>query len=240
MVRNTFTVLAGAALLAVGGIASSASAAIILNLSGGEQTSLDSLVGTGVGIQVGDKIFDNFQYTATGDMPSASNVTVTGKIAVINGDTEWGFRLQGNFRDGSGVGGSDALLSYDVHVADPNQFLITDAYIGGNPFVVNNGEITVVETFLPLNDAPVNAIFNINNVATQMQNTVYFSDPTSSLSVQKDIAISIPDGSRDSAATLSFVDQLYSQTPNVGAPEPASLGILAIGATALMTRRRRK
>jgi hypothetical protein len=239
MVRNTLLVLAGAAMLAVGAMSSTASAAVVYGIADGA-IPLSNLVGTGNSLLVGDKIFDNFQYTKTGDMPTANSINVTGRVTTINGVPEWGFRMQGAFHDFNTTGGSDALLTYDVHVTDPNVSLIADAYIAGNPLVIGQGEMTVTETFLPLAGAPINAIYNIDAANTQLQNTVFFNPPTPGLSAQKDILAAVPDGLSGNAASLSFIDQLYSQVPaGGGTPEPASIGLLAIGAMGLLARRRR-
>lgn len=56
MVRNTFTVLAGAAVLAVGAMASSTSAGVIYNVNDGA-IPLTNLVNTGNSLQVGGQDF---------------------------------------------------------------------------------------------------------------------------------------------------------------------------------------
>jgi len=68
--------------------------------------------------------------------------------------------------------------------------------------------------------------------------SIDFANPFSHLTAQKDILLFAADTS--SGATLSVVDQTYSLLGGgTGTPEPASLGILALGAMSLVARRRR-
>ena len=84
--------------------------------------------------------------------------------------------------------------------------------------------MSVVETFLP--DAPnTMSIYDIvPGPHTQADSTIFATGHTT-LHVQKDI-YGLATGDT-SFATLSFVDQTYSQTAAV--PEPGTLGLLGIG-----------
>ena len=82
--------------------------------------------------------------------------------------------------------------------------------------------MSVTDTFHP--DAPNSmSIFDIKpGFSNQLSDFTTFSTGYKTLHVQKDIygfALS-------SFATMSFVDQTYSQT---GVPEPGTLGLLGIG-----------
>src|SRR2546427_7354512 len=69
----------------------------------------------------GDKLFSDFYYSSTGDMPTPLYVNVD----CITVEGNLGLRFQGGFVDGPGGGSSDAVLSYIVTVTDP-RFVITD------------------------------------------------------------------------------------------------------------------
>jgi hypothetical protein len=195
-----------------------ASAAYAAPIQGGQAT-LSALIGSD-GIQCGDKLFSEFGYQYGGDMPTASGVNV----ACITIAGNLGLRFQGGFGDSPGSGSSDALISYTVTVTDPN-YVITDAHIYGNPLILppgGTGIMSVTETFLP--DAPnTMSIFDIKPGPFQNSDSTIFATGYTTLHAQKDIyAFAL--GAR--FATMSFVDQTYSQT---GVPEPGTLGLLGIG-----------
>jgi hypothetical protein len=199
-------------------------------------STLTAGAGNGDAIIVGDKMFFNFAYAATGDMPTDSAINV---IPITDLEGNFGIRFQGAFQDKVGGGASDALITYDVLVLDQN-FAISDAHIAGNTFVFGTGHITVTETWLPDNAEASIAIWDIRPGSMQLKDSVIFLPTTYTLlHVQKDIladagAAYLNDAPNASLATMSFVDQTYSQVP-----EPASLGVLAIGAAGLMFRRRK-
>jgi hypothetical protein len=234
---NAFALITAAVAMSASSVAN---AAVVYGVGDGA-FPLSNLAGTDNSLQVGDKIFDNFEYVATGDMPSVNNVMIQGIITNVNGTDMWGFRLVGAFLDSNAPGGSDALVTYDVNVVDPAAFLIESAYIAGNPKVIGVGQMSVVETFIPLDGDPSAVIYDIDGLAKKFTDQVFFAAPVAGLSVQKDIQAFIPNGSFGNLANMSFVDQLFTQIPgtDTGVPEPASLGVLALGAVGLIARRRR-
>jgi len=176
---------------------------------------------SGGSITCGDKLFNNFTYSASGDMPAGSGVNVVCKTVAGN----LGLEFQGAFGDTpTSPGGSDALISYIVTVTDP-RFVITDAHIYGNPAILppgGTGIMSVTDTFHP--DAPnIMSIFDIKpDFPNQLSDFTTFATGYKTLHVQKDIFGFALRG----FATMSFVDQTYSQT---GVPEPGTLGLLGIG-----------
>jgi hypothetical protein len=218
MFRRHFKWFAVVGLAVLVCVAPAAYAAPIQNGS----ATLGYLIGSD-GIQCGDKLFSEFGYLATGDMPAASGVNVLCHSVAGN----LGLRFQGGFVDGPGGGSSDAVISYTVTVTDP-RFVITDAHLDGNPQLLppyGTGIMSVVETFTP--DAPNNtmSIFDIKPGSyNQNSDFTIFATGHKTLHVQKDIFGWAIGGF--SYATLSYVDQTYSQT---AVPEPGTLGLLGIG-----------
>ena len=207
-------------------ISSSPAATII-----GTPVILSTLTGNPEGqITVGDKKFTKFGYTATGEMPGAGGVNV---VPIQDDSGNYGIRFQGLFMDlASSQGGSDALITYDVEVTDPNR-LISDAHIQGNPALPGpgrHGAVIIAETFLPLgpNGEYTMTIYDDEGVATpKLVDWVDFLPPVKSLHVQKDIGIIAVAGF--TSPSFSFVDQTFSQT----VPEPASLLMSLVGMVSL-------
>ncbi len=167
----------------------------------------------GGSITCGDKVFTNFSYLATGDMPTASGVNVV--CAPPNFGADIGLEFQGGFLDLPGGGSSDALIRYTITAT--GGFLIEDALISGNPSVVGGTGSMVVTDTLSIGPPTLN-IFDIVPGSTQLTDSRNFT-PVGSINVTKDILGSAGTGT----ATLSVVDQVYSQTT----PEPASLLLVA-------------
>jgi len=188
-----------------------------------ESFTLNDLIARGGSIVQGDKLFGNFSYTATGDMPTAQLVNVTG----VTVDGNFGIEFQGAFQDVAGGGASDALIHYTVTVLDPTM-VITDAHLISNvvgfgaPFT---GFGTVSETFLPKTSAFLTN-FNIDNTVFKLSDSYVWGLPGyTSLNVQKDIALTATSG----IIGLSFVDQTFSQTQVVPVPAAIWGGVSLLG-----------
>jgi hypothetical protein len=232
---STFATVSVAVVVLLLGAVSPAAASSI----GCDDSFLLSTLLTGDSVTVGDKLFDQFSYVSTGDMPDASGVNV---LPFVDDNGNFGLRFQGGFvdlfdGDGGGPGNpSDALLSYRVTVLDP-AFLISDVTLAGNPSVIGaSGLIGVTETFL-LDDpfVSLNIFDNQPGGPTQLVDSSLLTNPLKSLHVQKNI-IAFAD-LEGSAATLSFVDQTFSQ---VAVPEPSTISLLLLGLGATAWRLRRK
>jgi len=203
-------------------------------------TTLAQLLVPGATISSGDKLFSNFSYNSTGDMPAAGaiNVIPIGPPTRPN----LGLRFQGGFSDSVGGGGSDALITYRVTVTDPN-LLISDAHLDSNLIV--NGDPggpgntaptpsgTINETFSavappapPIGQFNIN--FNFDNTVVQLHDDKTFSSKYQAIDVQKDIFLDATNAGIGNVG-LSFVDQTFSQAavPLPGAAF-AGMGLMSL------------
>ncbi len=168
----------------------------------------------GVTLWSGDKQFSEFEYHGGGDMPAAEDIFVK---AITDADGNFGIRFQGAFVDAFGGGASDALL--DFKVTAPEGKLIKDVHLAANPLVVGGsnkgGLVSITETFLPDNEEIVLSVFDIKPGSRQLTDWADLVDengdlaPVQELHVQKDILAWAE--TLGSAATLSFIDQTFSQ-----------------------------
>jgi len=208
-------------------------AAPAVSLAGLVTTSsenLATLIANGDSIQVGDKLFSNFAYSSTGNMPASSGVNVN---PFTDASGNFGLGFQGAFLDAIGGGSSTASITYTVTVLDPN-LQISDAHLSGNPAVLpdaGTGTMDVTET----STAPGSlTIFDHNPGGNRLTDSLVFGSTHPSLTVTTNIVGAAGTG----VATLSLIDETFSQTRVV--PEPASLVLWGLGGLALFGWRGRR
>jgi hypothetical protein len=186
------------------------------------------------GIQVGDKIFDEFVYSTIGDMPDAEDVMVLGFKDL---DGNFGFTLHGIFLDLPGDGASDALLRYTASVDEAAQQAgrsISDAhlFLGGVGVVGPNSIFVVDESFEGLDNSMT--VFSASE--EQVTSAWTYFDPTvNKLRVTKDI-LAFTGAGTILPARATAIDQSFSQVP-----EPVALSLMAMSLIgALLVSRRRQ
>ena len=109
------------------------------------QVKLSELLVDGATFTSGDKIFSNFTYAKEGDTPEAEFVTVTDEGVPDNA-----IRFVGPFIDLPGLSASDALITFDVSVAEGSNMAISALQLAANPAVLQGpGMASVTETLLP-------------------------------------------------------------------------------------------
>ena len=204
----------------------------------------DLISGEVPGLVVGDKLFDGFTYQFTGDMPTGSLINVSG----IEVEGHFGIRFQGGFKDLFDLGNqsSNSLIEFDVHVADPKQYLISDVHLDGNPSLsqpadsVLNAFAAVVETV----SGPFGSLeLRIQSDLNGLTNTAWIDPlpwPVERLHVSKDIQLfSIIENEIGTRATISRIDQTFSQI-QVEIPEPTTLCLFGFAVICSVCSRRRE
>jgi hypothetical protein len=216
--------------------------------NGGVEVVLqDLLSGQAPGLWVGDKLFDNFSYSSTGDMPEADRVVVT---AITDAVGNYGIRFQGAFADFPDMGNqlaSDAGITFEVAV-DPDHvrqgWIITDAHLYGAG-ANSNGDgafIAVDESFT--GNTPVIAdtmqvyLSTIGQGGRQFEDSVVFNQGYTRLRVQKDVIARAGEGNIG-PVRMTIIEQTFSQDQEV-IPEPATLGLLGLAITGFAAVRRQR
>jgi hypothetical protein len=240
--------IVGALALAIAGLAASAVQAAIIpapanstTLNPGQSVKLDQLTLNNIsGIVVGDKLFSDFVYSWTNNMPSPNNVNVV----ALNSGGNVGIRFQGSFSDLPDVGSqiaSDASISFTVSVLDTN-YKIKGANLASAIFLDPNtpGSFgSIDESFLGNNPNTTDLLHVFNSTlgagGSQFEDSVVFASPYSVLNVQKDI-FALAAELAVQPVRMTFVDQYF---PQEFIPEPTSIALL-LGSVALIGIQRRQ
>jgi hypothetical protein len=207
-------------------------------LNPGQSVKLDQLTLNNIsGIVVGDKLFSNFVYSWSNDMPAPSDVNVV----ALNSGGNVGIRFQGSFVDLPGGADSDAGISFTVSVLDTEQ-RIRGANLASAIFLDPNtpGSFgSVDESFLGNSPTITDLLHAFNSTlgagGSQFEDSVTFANQYSVLHVQKNInanaaALAVQ------PVRMTIIDQLFPQDGII--PEPTSVALL-LGCMAVMGTQRR-
>ena len=213
-------------------------AAFVVALTANAQAAtvkLSDVLGTDAshGVVVGDKDFYGFTYQ--GEPAQASDITITTTTSPI------GLRFSYTWTS-TGDAKVDSVIGYFVHTVDTipqnlingvgldfngtttsAQSVLTNASVTESVYAADQvtqlGQTFGVKDFGPGNSSNVDSAF------------MPITPPVRTLFVRKDIQANSSGGG---TATITFVDNNFSQTP-----EPASIGMLCLAAGSLILRRKR-
>jgi PEP-CTERM motif len=231
--QKVFTAMAASALTVLLLFSAATTArAQITNLNQGETVNLADVLDNGLALQIGDKQFGNFSFSYSDNNSSnidlvAANVNVTALSNVV------GFGV--SFTEPLSAAGTDdkhIMLQYTVLVTDPN-FKISDIHLSITGAAFGNGYGNADEDVF--NDA-----FNGNNVghlhasipgaSTDQADIV----PTETqLWVQKDVEVN--GGGAGGVASITIIDQTFSQVP-----EPSTVLLVGLGLLGLVAVNRKR
>ena len=221
-------------LLAVAFFAAATTARATTNLTAGATISLATVIDNNLDVQIGDKNFTNFffSYIDTDLNPNddltRSNLTLT---ALSNG---FGFGV--SFQQpllALGTATNNIVFKYAVAVTDPN-FKISDIHLSitgsaGNGGLGTVGEDAFVGGFGGTNVGHLDA--SIPGLSTDADNIV----PTvTQLWVQKNVMVT-GGGAANGFASITIIDQTFSQVP-----EPSTMMLVGLGLLGVVAVRRKR
>lgn len=175
--------------------------------------AISDLIETEGSVISGDKMFDQFTFSSTGDMPPADEVMVD-PFTDLSGN--YGIRLFGAFLDYPGGGASDLNVSYRVTALDPDM-RISGSTLQGNPTAILSGSAVITSKIGGQGELK---IFDETPGSTQLVDSTTFASLLPELDVE--VQLTGEATGEPSAITVSFIDQTFSQSV---VPEPASAAV---------------
>ncbi|MEQ9624462.1 PEP-CTERM sorting domain-containing protein [Coleofasciculus chthonoplastes] len=203
-----------------------------------EECKLSNLIENDGYLVVGDKWFNNFEFTLNTNV--ANNVAIpmnASQLSVFETTTQDGFGLSlrgaiatvSNQQDGL-FSIEDFTFGYDVHVHEPNLY-ISDIHLDFNPQISGDGFASVAETIFEINedglkgDVLAKAAVN-SDPGEVLQDWAFLPEDklVKWARIEKDVLLTSGDMG---SASISIINQVVSQT---SVPEPGTVtGLLAIG-----------
>ena len=203
-----------------------------------DDITLAELIATNGTITQGDKFFSEFSLTMTAQGPNTAPADASGiKVKGITSGGLNGLEFSGGMF--AGVDSSlDLILSYKVTVLDPN-LALSDIHLLFNGSTTGTGFTNITETVIAPDGFTVIGQATVTNPPKNLDETINLDQLVVSAFIKKDIFLF---GGDDGTATITFVDQLFSQDqrPPQNIPEPASILLLGSGFGAIWARVRRR
>src|SRR5215475_8391258 len=108
----------------------------------GDPVTLSTLIqNPQVTFSVGSKTFSEFQYSQTGQFPSASSIAV---VPIRDDNGNFGVRFSSQFVTSTGI--SDAMIKYKVSL-NSSYYRLTAAQLSGNPASAGSGFVDLTTSF---------------------------------------------------------------------------------------------
>lgn len=200
-----------------------------------EATLLSDLVNSNGKIEIGDKIFDNFQVTILGVMPYSADLA---NIQVNAEPNENDYQL--TFTSASGGGPIisadpnayvDVLIGFDVTVKKDSAFLITDVNLSFHANAPANGLAQIAETvyYDPFDPNVQPTLLQVSTLGSSNTPDIPLPGAYTKIRVYKDITVI---GGQSEDTSIDSFMQTFIQTP-----EPAAMSLLVVGSLVVLRRR---
>lgn len=205
----------------------------------GAQTSdnLLHLSTTGGSLTIGDKVFNNFSFQASGLTNfNPANISVT--VSIQGGVYYLTYAGNINLTSG-GPASADLVLNYNV-TATQGQVEMIDQYYAGSAQAANGGSAFLAVDEV-VRDSQGNVVANSHLDANDLSDpfgepgdNLNVNPPQSFLRVTKDISFGVTNGG---FVTISEVAQSFHQVPEPGTAVLVSMGLVACAARVLRRKR---
>lgn len=209
----------------------------ITNLNPGESINLATVLeSTGRSVQIGDKLFDDFFFSYVDTDGNAVNDLIASNVVLTALSNDIGFGL--SFQTPLVAVGDvfkDIVLKYSVEVLDPNK-LISDAHLAFTATALGLGTADIGEDIFTGGFGAINIghmEVHLPPIGLSSTGTV-FAVPQIKIFVQKDIVAAGNAPGTGNRATITIIDQTFSQIP-----EPTTLVLVGMGLFGLLALRRR-
>ena len=224
------------------GLLTGRSSGQVTNLDDGQSINLASLDGpNGLAVLIRDKLFADFSFAYSDSDTNAGNDMVASYFTLTAiGGPQIGFNLTSlASMTATGELSRWIVIGYSVTVTNSPGALISDVHLDFGSTVNGVAYAEVVEDVstngfegFPVYQADV---FNLSVVELKPADTVVPSSPQQEFWITKEIILSSQAPGPTNYATISYINQTFSQIPE---PSTAALCLCNLGALVLLRRRR--